>query len=237
MDLIDLIETRRFLGNEFLMWLWFKTETHDGLLEIGEHGTVEVVFDDSMVLEAYLAETERNTLKGGAPAYSPEAKVALRHGKRVSRAKIRVIKDGREWVFTLKAEGMDFSSVNIPAVLSRKEDEKFYERMYLVEELEEIFEDLYQEFIFLRVHENWHEKMVPAMKEWISTDEQVYEDLYPKVELELPEKVGRGMRAAWGKGKSDALSADDPSENASEPESVDELLDEQEEETLEEAQA
>ena len=196
MDLIDLIETRRFLGNEFLMWLWFKSETHDGLLEVGEHGTVEVIFDDSLVLEAYLAETERNTLKGGSPAYSPEAKTALRHGKRVSRAKIRVIKDGREWVFTLKAEGMDLSSVNIPAVLSRKEDEKFYERMYLVEELEEIVDDLYQEFILLRLHEGWHEKMVPAMREWIGTDEQVYEDLYPGIELEIPEKKVRGMRAA-----------------------------------------
>lgn len=200
MDLIDLIETRRFLGNEFLTWLWFKTETQDGLLEVGEHGTIEVVFDDSLVLEAYLAETERNTLKGGSPAYSPEAKVALQHGKRVSRAKIRVIKDGREWVFTLKGEGMDFSSVNIPAVLSRKEDEKFYERMYLVEELEEIVDDLYQEFIFLRVNAAWHEEMVPAMQKWIATEDQVYEDSYPKVEINLPEKVVRGMKAGWGKG-------------------------------------
>ncbi|RAL20050.1 hypothetical protein DL240_18990 [Lujinxingia litoralis] len=179
MDLVDLIETRRFLGSEFMMWLWFKSESYDGLMEVAEHGDIEVLFDDALVLEAYLAETERNTFKGGAPAYSPEAKVALQQGKRVSRAKIRVIKDGREWLLTLKAEGMDFSSVKIPAVLSREEDEKFYERMYLVEELEDIIAALYRTFIFTRLSPGWHDAMVPAMKEWIMAEEGVPSELYP----------------------------------------------------------
>ena len=184
MDLIDLIETRRFLGSEFLMWLWFKTETHDGLMQLGEHGDLEVVFDDSLVLEAYLAETERNTFTGGAPAYSPEAKVALQQGKRVARAKLAVIKEGREWTFTLKAEGMDFSSVKIPAVLSRQEDEKFYERMYLVDELEDIVDALYKEFLQIRLSDQWHDRMVPAMREWVASEDAVPPELYPKIDLE-----------------------------------------------------
>ena len=181
MNLADLIETRSFLGSEFMMWLWFKSETHDGLLEVDEHGPVELVYDDRLVLEAYLAETERNTLKGGAPAYSPEAKVALQHGKRVSRAKLRVVKDGREWTFTFKAEGMDYTSVKIPSVLSRREEEKFYERMYLVEELEDIMDRLYAEFLDLRLDDVWQEEMVPAMKEWVGTDDMVDMELYPEV--------------------------------------------------------
>lgn len=181
MDLIDLIETRRFLGSEFMMWLWFKSETHDGLMEVEGHGTVEVLYDDRLVLEAYLAETERNTLKGGAPAYSQEAKVAMQHGKRVAQAKLRVIKDGREWVFGYKAEGMDFSSIKIPAVLSRQEDEKFYERMYLVEEIEQIMDALYAEFIAIRLSPQWQEAMVPAMKKWVMTEGPVFSDLYPEV--------------------------------------------------------
>jgi hypothetical protein len=183
MDLVDLIETKRFLGSEFLMWLWFKTETHDGLMDLGEHGAVEVVFDDSLVLEAYLAETERNTFKGGAPAYSPEAKVALQQGKRVARAKLSVLKDGREWTFTLKAEGMDFSSIKIPAVLSRQEDEKFYERMYLVDEVEDIVDALYAEFLAIRFSDDWSDRMVPAMRQWVATDDAVSPDLYPEIDL------------------------------------------------------
>ena len=185
MNLADLIETRRFLGSEFMMWLWFKSETHDGLMEVEEHGPVEVVYDDRLVLEAYLAETERNTLKGGSPAYSPEAKVALQHGKRVSRAKLRIVKDGREWTFTFKAEGMDYTSIKIPSVLSKREDEKFYERMYLVEELEDIMDRLYAEFLSIRLHEQWHDAMVPAMKEWVATDEDIHRDWYPELDADL----------------------------------------------------
>lgn len=182
MNLADLIESRRFLGGEFMMWLWFKSETHDGLFEIEDHGAVEVVYDNRLVLEAYVAETERNTLKGGAPAYSPEAKVALRHGKRVSRAKLRVVKDGREWTFTFKADGMDYTSVKIPAVLSKEEDDKFYERMYLVEELEDIMDRLYEEFLDIRLDEQaWEEQMVPAMRKWVNTDERVDPQWYPEL--------------------------------------------------------
>lgn len=184
MNLADLIETRRFLGNEFMMWLWFKSETHDGLMELEEHGPVEVVYDDRLVLEAYLAETERNTLKGGSPAYSPEAKVALQHGKRVSRAKLRVVKDGREWTFTFKSEGMDYTSVKIPSVLSKKQEEKFYERMYLLEELEEIMDALYEEFMTIRLSEGWDKQMVPAMKKWIETDGDIDRDWYPQAAVE-----------------------------------------------------
>ncbi|MFU8804980.1 MAG: hypothetical protein ACNA8W_14300 [Bradymonadaceae bacterium] len=180
MDLIDLIDSRRFLGSEFLMWLWFKSECYDGLLEIGaDEGRLEVVFDDALTLEAHLAETERNTFKGGAPAYSPEAKTALRQGKRVARAKVRVIRDGREWVFTLKAESLDLSSIKIPAVLSREEDDKFYERMYFVEEIEDIIAALYREFTVLRLSADWSKVILPAMQAWITTDEHATPEMYP----------------------------------------------------------
>ena len=179
MDLIDMIESRRFLGNEFLMWLWFKADCFDGLVGVEDHGQVEVVFDDSLRLEAYLAETERNDLKGGAPAYSPEAKTALRQGKRIAKCTLRFVKEGREWVFTVKAESLELGSIKIPAVLSRDEDDQFYERMFLLEELEEIFENLYLEFLNLRLEDGWHDVWLPAMREWVHRDDLSQPEHYP----------------------------------------------------------
>ena len=60
MDLIDLINTRRFLGPEFLMWLWFKTDCMDGLMDVENHGKLEVVFDDALTLEAYSPAGDRS---------------------------------------------------------------------------------------------------------------------------------------------------------------------------------
>ena len=180
MDLIDLINTRRFLGSEFMMWLWFRADCNDGLMDAGKHGTLEVVFDDALTLEAYLAETERNDFRGGAPAFSEEAKTALRHGKRCEKAKLRVIKDAREWVFTLKAESLAMSGIKIPAVLSKEDSEVFYERMYLVEEIEEILEILYHQFLKIRLGDTWHDAMLPAMRKWIASSEAAKPEDYPR---------------------------------------------------------
>ena len=196
MELVDLIETRRFLGGEFMMWIWYKSECFDSLLELEGHGGVEVWIDDRLTLEAYLAETERNSLKGGAPAHSPEAKTALRQGKRVSRAKLGIIKEGREWSMTLKTEGMDISSAKLPALLSREDEEQFYERMYLLEELEDILATLYQEFLAIRLSPAWSEVMVPAIRDWIYAEDVLDRHHYPAAELY--ERLGLTPHSALG---------------------------------------
>lgn len=179
MDLIDLINSRSFLGSELLMWLWFKAECFDSVFDIEGGERVELSFDDQLTLEAYMAETERNSFRGGAPAFSPEAKTALREGKRVQSAKLCVIKEGREWSFRVKAETLGLSGVKIPSLLSKEEDEQFYERMYLLDELEEILDALYREFLEIRLSTAWQEVMLPAMQAWIKSDELMTPKDYP----------------------------------------------------------
>lgn len=179
MDLVDLIEQRSFLGSEFLMWLWFKSECYESLLKVDDIGSIELEFDDQMTLEAYIAETQRSELKGGDPANGIEAKTALRQGKRLSKAKISVNKEGRIWVLTLKGESLDFSSVKIPALLTSEYDERFYERMYLLDEIEEIMSALYLEFLQIRLSKQWEEKILPATQAWIQSDKLMTPTQYP----------------------------------------------------------
>ena len=183
MDLIDLINTRRFLGSEFLTWLWFNVDCHDGLIELPEFGRIEVIFDDQLTLDAYLAETQRNDLRGGAPAYSPEAITALRQGKRPTKAKLRVIRDGREWAFVFKAEQFDLSGIKIPALLTEEADEQFWERMYLIEELEDLVHALYKQFLIARLTPLWTERFTGAMQSWIESEEDPSPDDFPQIEL------------------------------------------------------
>lgn len=179
MDLVDLINSRTFLGSEFLTWLWFRVDCQDGLLNVAGVGTVEVVFDDQMTLDAYVAETQRSDLRGGAPAYSMEAATALRQAKRPTKAKLRVIKEGREWTFTFKAETLDLASIKIPALLTQEADDQFFERMYLIEEVEEIMHSLYREFLELRLSDTWEQRFTAAMSEWIASDEDPVPEQYP----------------------------------------------------------
>ena len=181
MDLVDLINTRRFLGSEFLIYLWFRVDCRDGLLDVeaDDIGRIELIFDDQLTLDAYVAETQRNDLRGGAPAYSEEAVTALRQGKRPTKAKLCVIREGREWTFTFKAETFQLTSVKAPALLTKETVEQFYERMYLLEELEDVLHALYREFLHVRLTETWEERFVGAIQEWIASDEDPVPEDFP----------------------------------------------------------
>lgn len=154
MDLVDLIASRQFLGGEFLVWLWYQGETRDGRFDLPGFGSTLVTFDDQLVLEAFLAESEQSRLTGGAPTRSEEAKSALRAGKRVSKAKLRLLHNEMEWLFTVSAADFSFTSVSVPAVL-KKEDERLLERASLLDDLSAIWHSLYRTFLMERLGDAW----------------------------------------------------------------------------------
>ncbi|MEO1271034.1 MAG: hypothetical protein AAFX99_23335, partial [Myxococcota bacterium] len=126
---------------------------------------------DSLTLEAVVVETEQSKLKGASPSVSPEAREALRQGKLPTQARLRIVQDQQEYAFVFKAPDFMLSGVRIPALLSEEEDEKFYERMYLIEELEAIIHDLYGEFLALRLSPVWTATLVPWLRNWVMSEE------------------------------------------------------------------
>jgi hypothetical protein len=165
MELLDLIEGRRFMGREFVVWLWFESE----MQETNLHPTG--VDPLSMWLEAQITlvlEKEESRLKGAIPASSPEAKEALRQGKLPKEAKMRVVRGDREYAWTLKADSLGIAGLKLPTQL-KKNDEKhevFYERMMLLEDLEASLAALFADFVRMRLSEPWDEEVVPLMKSW-----------------------------------------------------------------------
>lgn len=166
MDLSDLIASKRFLGNEFLLWLWFR-EDEDAAMYKVDDDHVELRFDDRLQLDAHLAEAETSVLKGGAPAHSPEAHKALQVGKRVSKARLRLFKGEREWVFNVDTGTFHITSVKTPAVLSKEDDEPFFERLYLIEELQDAWYGIYRQFLEERLAEDWESNRT-TIADWIA---------------------------------------------------------------------
>ncbi|MDI1429150.1 hypothetical protein [Polyangium sorediatum] len=165
MELLDLIEGRRFMGREFVVWLWFESEMQETNLQPTGADPV------SMWLEAQITlvlEKEESRLKGAIPASSPEAKEALRQGKLPKEAKMRLVRGEREYAWTLKADSLALSGLKLPTQL-KKNDEKhevFYERMMLLEDLETSLSALYADFVRLRLADPWDDEIVPLMKSW-----------------------------------------------------------------------
>ena len=50
MQLVDRIEKRRFVGREFLLWLWFESELFDATLSTKAHGSFGLWFEKRLVL-------------------------------------------------------------------------------------------------------------------------------------------------------------------------------------------
>lgn len=188
MDLMDLIESHRFLGTEFLMWLWYKSDVFEGRFNIGER-PCEVWFDDQIKLEAVMVETEQSVLKGASPTFTPEAREALRQGKLPTQAKLRIVYDEKEFQFTLKASELKLSGIKLPALMTRSDDEKFYERMYLMELIEELVEDLYGEFLGLRLHPAAWTSLLGAIHAWIKSDDLMDVVEYRKLRDQAPPLV------------------------------------------------
>lgn len=191
-DLVERIERNRFVGREFLLWLWFESEVFETNLAPTGIGRCALWIETRLALSF---EKDESLLKSASPASSPEAKEALRQGKLPREAKLRLTSGDREFAFVLKGDTLGLSGVAIPAELKNKDDELhevFYERMRLLEELEATLEALWSDFLTLRLSEAW-EAMTPLLKRFASgkrVDESTYLQLKKKALGKKAKKAG-----------------------------------------------
>jgi hypothetical protein len=182
MDLVDLIEKRRFLGREFLVFLWFESELFDGQVPVDGFGPCELRLEGFITLSC---DKEQARLKGAAPSGEPEAHQALRQGKLPVQARLRVTAGELEYAFAFNADTLGIASVKIPAVAKDDGDEQFYERMYLVEDLESLLGALYAKFIAVRLSTAWDEQVLPAIRAWVRGEATVHPDVYAKLRARI----------------------------------------------------
>lgn len=183
MDLVDKIEKRRFVGREFLVFLWFEIELCEGRIDVPGFGTCEIVLDGQITL---VLDKEQSRLKGTVPSSAPEAHEALRQGKLPIHAHVRVTRGDQEFAFLFNADTLGLSAIKIPAVVKEEADEQFYERMYLIEDLEALFGSLYGRFLSLRLSSAWEETVAPAIRTWVRGDPLMHESVYRKTIARVP---------------------------------------------------
>jgi hypothetical protein len=167
MDLLPLIESRRFFGREFLTWLWFESELYSGELSTSSAGALEIAFERQITLVGGPKGDEESKLKGVNPSASSEAREALRQGKlpTVARARMRI--EDRDFAFVFNADNLSLSSLKLPDVVKEGVDEPFFDRIALVEEVESAVVALYADFLRLRAGEAWDSVVLPAIMRWV----------------------------------------------------------------------
>jgi hypothetical protein len=202
MDLVDRIETTRFLGGEFLLWLWFSRDVTGGEIHIEGRGTLVVSLETQLALTDPVADRERVAIRGADPFGGAEAAEALAAGKLPRKVGLRIVFEQNEWVATLDSMTLALSGVKLPASSSQAEEEVFYERVQRLAEIHELVQALYAQFLNVRLSPSWESELAPALRRWVGTgeilDEEHFERLHSRRESKGAARAGkpRGARPA-----------------------------------------
>ena len=174
MDLVDLIQEKRFLGQEFLAWLWYKSEERGGAVDVPGVGDVLVVFEKHMLLEFGEGESSEKVICRGLQTELKEARAGLMMGKKPEQARIRLVRGDYEFNVTMTAATLEFRNVKLPKTVAESDEGddpdsmegRILERVSLIEELSSLVNELFRMFITIRASEKWQEEL-QKIREWV----------------------------------------------------------------------
>jgi hypothetical protein len=166
-DPLQRIESTRFLGPEFLLWLWVRGELTTASLHLDDSDdALDVWLDRQLAFESPIDKNERVTVRGMAPADSDEAREAVRAGKLPVLAHIVLRGSSRDFLCGLVAPRFGITGAKVPAVLKDEPGEAFLDRMALCEELFGVLDSLYRAFLRERLSDTWASGWEPAIAAW-----------------------------------------------------------------------
>lgn len=177
MDLVELIHEKRYIGQEFLTWLWWKSEERGGAVNLPGKGDITVVFAKHMLLESGEGESSEKILCSGLQAELQEARTGLQMGKKLEQARIVITYNGYEYGCTLTGALMEFRNVRLPKTSDSEENVQeelegiLLERIYLFEQLIQLVKDLYLLFLSSRLSDGWA-KELQRLRSWVARSGQ-----------------------------------------------------------------
>jgi len=174
MDLVDLIAEKRFLGQEFMTWLWYKSEERGGTVLLPGTGDIQVVFEKHMLLESGEGEAHEKLICRGLQTELQEARTGLQMGKKPEQARIHLVRGDYEWNFTLTAAMLEFRNIKVPKTMTPAEEEsgpeafeaRILERVAMMEEAVRTVLELFRLFLQTRVGPGWEQELA-GIRQWV----------------------------------------------------------------------
>ena len=155
-----------FLGNEFLLWLWWHWETQSDRIELPDGTEVVGMFARTLSLQCPLGESGKGTITAEGPTSLPEAMQAIRSGKLPRKAGLTLARQGEQYDLTLQAESFAVSGAKIQ--LEEKVDGRgaVEDRIDGLRGLNETVVLLFQAFCDLRVSKRWPHTL-SQLRRWL----------------------------------------------------------------------
>ena len=164
----DKARLQRSFGRDFLTYLCYLTDTQAGRLTLEDPaGDCFVWIDNKIVFEDESASPPSTLSYTGENLSTHDLKQALRSGKRVKEARLRIEKGQNSWTFTLKADRLDIAGLKIDMPGSSDPEERLFGRISCIEALNCIIDGLYGMFVKTVFGKSWKTHGYGAFQKWL----------------------------------------------------------------------
>jgi hypothetical protein len=158
---------RDYLGNEFLLWLWFYLENESDTIKLSDDSEVAVMLARNLVLECPRGQYGRESITSDGPTKLPEALRALQAGRLPRKVGLTLHRHDSLYELTLQAETLAISSAKMPATEEETERGRHEERASQLRHLLETIDLLYVAFLSHRLGDGWKSES-GRIKKWLA---------------------------------------------------------------------
>src|SRR5262249_30187759 len=123
---------RDFLGNEFLLWLWYVLDSQSDTLELADKSEVTALFARTLTLECPRGQTGKESILSAGPTRLPEARRAIQAGKLPRKAGLTLVRHDNQYELTLQAETLALTGARLPTPEADEDRARLEERVTLL---------------------------------------------------------------------------------------------------------
>jgi hypothetical protein len=164
--------SRDFLGNEFLLWLWYYTDVESDTVKLADKSEVTVMLARTLTLECPRGVTGHETITHEGPTRLPEARRAIQSGKLPRKVGVTMVRQDAQYEFTLHAETLAVGGAKLPPPDEGADARgKLDDRANQLRALLETLDLLYDAFGQKRFGKEWEQELL-GMQKWLKREDR-----------------------------------------------------------------
>jgi hypothetical protein len=158
--------SRDFLGNEFLLWLWYYLENESDSLSLSDDSQATIMLTNTLTLECPRGQTGKESISSAGPTRLPESLRAVQSGKLPRKVGVTMVRHDQAYEFTLQAETLAITGAKLPVPEGEEERARLEERVTQIRHLLESLDLIYAAFSLRRLSDQWTKELA-KIKKWL----------------------------------------------------------------------
>ena len=158
-----------FLGNEFLLWLWWHWEVNGETIMLNDDSQACGLFARSLSLDCPLGENGKETISSASPVTLPESILAIQNGKLPRKAGLTLVRNGEQYDLTLQAETFTIGSARIKQLGEDHTSVDDFDRIESLRQLVGTLDLTFDAFCTARFGGDWA-KELKKIQTWLASE-------------------------------------------------------------------